>query len=561
MISQQSAINQADPGPDPYSDADRVQLALAAGAIIGTWFWHLPSDRFTIDEQFAAAFGMAPDAPRHGLPLNTIIETVHPDDRPGLIAAIDEAIARGGAYAYQYRVRRADGHYHWIEANGRVELGEDGTPWRFPGVLLDIEHRRTIEAERDRATGMLRALTETLEQRVAEAITEREKVEAELRQAQKMEAVGQLTGGLAHDFNNLLAGITGSLELLHMRLRQGRHQDMERYIESARGAAKRAAALTHRLLAFSRRQTLAPEPTDVNHLAQGLEELIRRSVGPHIDVRLECAAGLWPSMIDPNQLETALLNVCLNARDAMPEGGQLRIRTANRSFDAEAARERDLPAGQYLALSVADTGTGMPAEVVSRAFDPFYTTKPIGQGTGLGLSMVYGFVRQSGGQVRIHSAVSAGTTLTLYLPRYHGRPDDALEPPAGAPGTTHHARTVLLVDDEPSVRLPAREVLGDAGYQVIEAANGPEGLAVLQSNIAVDLLLTDVGLPGGMNGRQLADAGRALRPGLKVLFITGYAEAAVVGRVQLEPGMQVLTKPFEIETLAGRVHALIEQGN
>ncbi|MFC0406648.1 PAS domain S-box protein [Roseomonas elaeocarpi] len=538
--------------------AERVQLALAAGAIIGTWNWDLPTDRFTVDEGFARAFGLDPALGRAGLSLEQVIAGVHPDDKAGLAVAINEAIARGGSYAHQYRVRREDGEYYWIEANGRVDHAADGTPLSFPGVLLDVEERRTIEAERDRAAAALRALNETLEQRVAERTAELMRIEEQLRQSQKMEAVGQLTGGLAHDFNNLLTGITGSLELLGTRVAQGRLKDVDRYVNAAQGAAKRAAALTHRLLAFSRRQTLDPRPTDVNGLVAGMADLIRRTVGPEIEVEVVEAGGLWPTLVDAPQLENALLNLCINARDAMPAGGRITVETANKWLDRHAAGERDLPPGQYISLCVTDTGTGMTPDVIAKAFDPFFTTKPIGQGTGLGLSMIYGFVRQSGGQVRIYSEVGQGTTMCLYLPRHYGdaagpdvQPDLADAPRAGA------GETVLVVDDEPTVRMLVTEVLEDLGYAAIEAADGPSGLKVLQSDARIDLLVTDVGLPGGMNGRQMADAARLNRPDLKVLFITGYAENAVVGDGHLEPGMHVMTKPFAMEVLASRIKELI----
>ncbi len=307
------------------TNVERVQLALAAGAIIGTWLWDLPSDRFTVDEAFARSFGLDPDLGREGLSLAQVVATVHPDDRAGLAAAIDEAIARGGAYAHQYRVRRADGRYYWLEANGRVDHGPDGTPLSFPGVLLDVDERRAVEAERDRAAAALRSLNETLEQRVAERTAELMRAEEALRQSQKMEAVGQLTGGLAHDFNNMLAGVVGSLELMQTRMLQGRVGDLDRYIAAAQGAARRAAALTHRLLAFSRRQTLDPKPTDVNRLVEGMMELVRRTVGPAVAIESIGAGGLWPTLVDPSQLENALLNLCLNARDALPDGGRIVI--------------------------------------------------------------------------------------------------------------------------------------------------------------------------------------------------------------------------------------------
>ncbi|WP_213881832.1 ATP-binding protein [Pseudomonas sp. dw_358] len=537
---------------------ERVQLALAAGAIIGTWHWHLPTDRFTVDEAFARVFDLDPALGREGLSLEQVVATVHPDDSAALITAINEAVTRGGAYSHQYRVRRSDGRYYWIEANGRVEFAEDGTPLRFPGVLIDVEERRVVEAERDRAIAALRSLNDTLEQRVSEGTAELMRAEEQLRQSQKMEAVGQLTGGLAHDFNNLLAGISGALELMSHRIAQGRLQDIDKYIVTAQGAARRAAALTHRLLAFSRRQTLDPRPTDVNQLMAGMTDLIQRTVGPSIHLQTIPAPGLWPTRVDASQLENALLNLCLNARDAMPDGGSITIATVNCWLEAEAARAHELPEGAYLALSVTDTGSGMPPDVMAKAFDPFFTTKPIGQGTGLGLSMIYGFAQQSGGQVRIQSREGEGATLSIFLPRYHGQAPGSegdLHPSSAVPAKI--GETVLLVDDEPTVRMLLTEVLSELGYAVIEAADSVAGLKVLRSNVRIDLLITDVGLPGGMNGRQMAEAGREVRPRLKTLFITGYAEAAVMGEGDLGPGMQVLTKPFAVDTLAARVSELV----
>nr|WP_313900873.1 PAS domain-containing protein [Methylobacterium sp. J-026] len=380
-----------------------------------------------------------------------------------------------------------------------------------------------------------------------------------LRQSQKMEAVGQLTGGLAHDFNNLLAGISGSLELMQARMQQGRFKDVERYMAAAQGAAKRAAALTHRLLAFSRRQTLDPRPTDVNRLVLDMQDMIQRTVGPSIALQVVGAASVWPALVDPSQLENALLNLCINARDAMPEGGHITVETSNKWMDGPAARQHDVPEGQYLALCVTDTGTGMPPEVIGRVFEPFFTTKPLGQGTGLGLSMIYGFAQQSGGQVRIYSEVGHGTTVCLYLPRYHGAvpgPRAAATPPKFP--RSEQGETVLVVDDEPTVRMLLTDILDELGYTAIEAADSAAGLKVLRSDVRIDLLVTDVGLPGGMNGRQMADAGRETRPDLRVLFITGYAENAVLGPGQLGPGMAVLTKPFAMEAMATRIREIIE---
>jgi len=400
-------------------------------------------------------------------------------------------------------------------------------------------------------------ITRDLSER-CEAQKQLEAAREQLFQAQKMEAIGQLTGGLAHDFNNLLAGIVGCLELLRTRLAQGRIGELERYITAAQGASSRAAALTHRLLAFARRQTLDPKPTDANKLVAEMEELVQRTVGPAIKVETVQAIGLWPTLCDPNQLENAILNLCINARDAMPEGGRLTIETANMWLDARAARERDMQPGQYVALCVSDTGAGMSSEVKARAFDPFFTTKPTGQGTGLGLSMIYGFTQQSGGQVRIYSEEGEGTTVRIYLPRHQGEADQEQEQTMLSDAPRAEAgETVLIVDDEPSVRMLVTDVLEELGYAAVEAADGVAGLKVLESDMRIDLLITDVGLPGGLNGRQMADAARRGRPKLRVLFITGYAENASIGNGRMAPGMHVMVKPFGMEMLASRIKAII----
>jgi len=382
--------------------------------------------------------------------------------------------------------------------------------------------------------------------------------EEALRQAQKMEAVGQLTGGLAHDFNNLLSGISGSFEMIGARLAQGRSRDVEKYLAAGQGAARRAAALTHRLLAFSRRQTLSPRPIVINRLMADFVELVRRTVGPSIKVETVAAAGLWPTLVDDNQLENALLNLCINARDAMPDGGRITIETGNKWLDRRSADERGMEPGQYVCVCVSDTGVGMDKSIQERVFDPFFTTKPMGEGTGLGLSMVYGFARQSHGHVRIYSEVGQGTMVCIYLPRHFGEeaaPLDDVHAVPPAPATA--GDTVLVVDDEPTVRMLIVDALQELGYACAEAADGPAGLRLLQSNARFDLLITDVGLPGGLNGRQVADAARALRPGLKVMFITGYAENAVLNHGHIQPGMEVLTKPFAVSDLAARVDRML----
>jgi len=476
---------------------------------------------------------------------------VHPDDVLAATTLYLEALSSGEPYVCEYRIRRHDGMFRWHITRAIPMRGADGRITRWIGVSADIQDQKSSEEA-------LARLNSTLELEVRQRTADLLAAEATLRQSQKMEAVGQLTGGLAHDFNNLLTGITGSLELMAGHLRQGNVAQLNRYVHLAQGAAQRAAALTHRLLAFSRRQTLDPKPTDVNQLVYGMDELIRRTVGPAVAVKVVGAPRLWMVLADPNQLENALLNLCINARDAMPDGGSLVVATSNLALEDCEAKELELHAADYVLMSVSDTGGGMTADVVERAFDPFFTTKPIGEGTGLGLSMVYGFVRQSGGQARIHSQPGKGTQVCLHLPRYVGG-GTVFEPSARAQRPSSGVGgTVLVVDDEPSVRTLIDEVLAELGYNVLQAEHGATGLQILQSDNRVDLLVTDVGLPGGMNGRQLADAARLSRPSLKVLFITGYAESAVMGAGSLKPGMHILTKPFSMETLGSRIREIIE---
>jgi len=477
---------------------------------------------------------------------------VHPDDLDAAAQAWATSLATGEPYETEFRLRRADGAWRWHIARAIALRSEQGAITGWVGANTDIEDQKSAaQAPADHNA--------TLEREVHERTVELMTAEEALRQSQKMEAVGQLTGGIAHDFNNLLTGITASLEMLETRIGQGRLDAVPRYVESAQSAARRASALTQRLLAFSRQQTLTPRPTNANRLIGEMEELLRRTIGPNIALEVVGAAGLWPTLIDRNQLENAILNLCINARDAMPGGGKLTIETANKWLDDRAGKERDLPPGQYVSLCVTDTGAGMTPDVIQRAFDPFFTTKPLGQGTGLGLSMVYGFVRQSGGQVRIYSELEKGTTMCLYLPRHVGEAETDIAP-RDTPSTEYLAdgETILVIDDEPTVRMLLIETLHDAGYITLEAADGPAGLKILQSDVQIDLLITDVGLPGGLNGRQVADLARGSRPNLKVLFITGYAENAVISHGHLDRYMQVVTKPFTIDALREKVRAMIE---
>ncbi|MCM8563154.1 response regulator [Pseudomonas shahriarae] len=430
-------------------------------------------------------------------------------------------------------------------------------------VTTALRGRRRQYEARDRLIDLsqselrLQSTLETLEQQVEERTAQLRSNEEALRQSQKMEAVGQLTGGIAHDFNNMLTGIIGSLELLRRRLARGRLDDLDSLIDLGVTSANRAAGLTHRLLAFSRRQSLDSKPVEINQLVTSMGELLQRSLNESIVLDMQLSGQLWTAEADPNQLESALLNLALNARDAMPDGGRLVVETRNRHLDnVFTAAYGTLTPGDYVELSVSDTGCGMPENVISRAFDPFFTTKPIGQGTGLGLSMIYGFARQSHGHVILHSEVGKGTTVSLFLPRCVGEvtvdaPLDATLPPFANAG-----ETVLIVEDDPAVRVLVSQVLSELGYAFVEAADADSALPIIESSQRIDLLVSDVGLPG-MNGRQLAEIGRQIRPDLKVLFITGYAEHAAVRGGFLDPGMQLITKPFTFDLLTAKVREMI----
>ena len=429
------------------------------------------------------------------------------------------------------------------DANGEV----DGFHVFVADVTAHVQGeevlRQTAQALEHRVRRRTAALEAEMERRAA--------VEAALRQSQKMEAVGQLTGGIAHDFNNMLTGVIGALDMIKRRRANGRDQDTDRYLETALTSAHRAAALTHRLLAFSRRQSLDPRALDVNALVLSLEDLVQRTVTEQIAVDFKLAADA-PAVADANQLESAILNLAINARDAMPGGGRLTIETSVVDLDPRYAETRpDARPGRYVVVAVTDTGVGMTPEVLEKVFDPFFTTKPIGQGTGLGLSMVYGFAKQSGGHVRIHSQPGHGASVKIFLPVSEGDLPPPIEtrPAATADGA---GRTVLLVEDESAVRLLVREVLEELGYRAIEVAEPHAAIEVLHSPAAIDLMISDVGLPG-MNGRQLAEVARDTRPDLAILFITGYAENAAIRAGFLGANMQMISKPFALDALAAKI--------
>jgi signal transduction histidine kinase/CheY-like chemotaxis protein len=454
-----------------------------------------------------------------------------------------------------------------------LELGSAVTLLGFvlASLLIAGVAARLRAAERG-----LRRLNTELEMRVMErtrALEEearrREAAEERARQSQRLEAIGQLTGGVAHDFNNLLTVVIGSLGVLGRSLAPGAEAAdparLRRLADAALEAARRGAVLNRRLLAFARRQALQPATVDANALIAGMSDVIRRALGERVEVETVLAGGLWPTLADPTELEAALLNLAVNARDAMPDGGRLTLETANaRLDDAYAATHAEVMPGQYVLLAVSDTGAGMPPEVVARAFDPFFTTKGIGRGTGLGLSQVYGFVKQSGGHVKIYSELGRGTTVKIYLPRLLPAEAAAMLPSATAAPMDIPAprarpgEAILLVEDDPAVRAFAAEALGGLGYRVVEAGEGRTALAALATEPELALLLTDVGLPNGMTGRQLADAVHRLRPALPVLYSTAYAPNAIVHGGVLDPGTRLLPKPFTAEELAVKVRQAID---
>ena len=423
-------------------------------------------------------------------------------------------------------------------------------------LLRRIEQDAQRRSEAEELRGSLEASQAELvaaQLRLDEEAEQRLRVEELLRQSHKMDAMGQLAAGISHDFNNLLQGICGSLELMRVRVSQGRTGDLGNFIETALASADRAALLAGQVLRFSQRRPFEPRPSRLDTLVGGMTELLRRTVGPMIRIETRHAAALWPSLCDASQIESALLDLVINARDAIGDGGTILIETGNVFVSADAAAARDLPPGEYVVLSVTDTGAGMPPEVIARGFDAFFTTKPLGQGAGLGLTMVHELVHRAGGRVWLQSQVGEGTTVTIYLPRYLG----LLQVDEGEALIRPSAASVLVVDDEPGARMFVSEILTDAGYNVLEAHDSRSGLHALESEARIDLLLTDVGLPGGMNGRQLADAARRRRPGLKVLFVTGYEEADATRTGLLDEGLPVMIKPFRMEALRSAVHDLV----
>jgi PAS domain S-box-containing protein len=484
------------------------------------------------------------------------LQVCHRDYKQQMADAWAHSVQTKAPYDVSAPLRKNGDEYGWFRIRAFPQLDGQGECLQWYGTIEDIEERVRLESA-------LRDWNETLEERVVERTLalvkeqgEREATEEKLRQSQKMEAVGQLTGGLAHDFNNMLAGTLGSLELMQLRLSQGKVDKLPSYIDLAKSTVQRAAALTHRLLAFSRQQTLEPKVIHPNKLVAGLEDLLRRTVGPGIELETLLSAN-GSILCDPNQLENAILNLAINARDAMPNGGSLSIKTSHAKVERPLPRGQDLPDGDYISITVTDSGTGMTREVMERAFDPFFTTKQSGEGTGLGLSMIYGFVQQSGGHTQISSQMGSGTSIVLNFPMHRIAADDiSFQSRTSKPLPRATGETVLLVDDELVVRQVMIELLTDLGYTVPEAIDGRSALSRAEKLEHIDLLVTDIGLPGGLDGQQLAALLRVRHPQLKVLFITGFAKNLQLNE-NAKPATHVLAKPFSINDFSERIRAIL----
>ncbi|MBP5076658.1 PAS domain-containing protein [Pseudomonas chlororaphis] len=526
---------------------ERVQLALNAGALLGSFVWDIKADRLSGDERFARTFSYPLEQPLDDLSMAVADSRVHPEDLPRIKEQLAYSLQKGMPYNSEYRIRRADGSYLWVMGCGRCEFDEAGQALRFPGVLIDIHERKMAEES-------LLQLTRNLEQRVAEEVNARVSAEEQLRQSQKLEAIGGMTGGVAHDFNNLLQVIAGNLHLL------ARHEpdnaNVQRRVGAAITAVERGAKLSAQLLAFARRQPLSPEVYNPCRIPDSLGELLQRALGETIDIDVQLPAQPWCIKVDRNQLENALLNLAINARDAMKGEGTIGIRGENLVLDRGFCAGKGITAGDYLCLSVADTGDGMPPEVLKQAFEPFFTTKRDGLGTGLGLSMVFGFVKQSGGHIEMLSAPGQGTTVRMYFVR-STEPEPGEAPRRGQrPG--HGQETILVVEDNEDVRAAAVELLEHAGYKVLVAANGDVAMQLLLNGARVELIFTDVVMPGLIKSTDLALWAKTQSPAVAVLFTSGHTRDIISCNHQLSPDTHLLSKPYSPDALTAMVRSVLE---
>ncbi len=531
-----------------------LQTALSAGHL-GALELHLPERELEASDTCKKFFGRRPDEP---FSYQDLVAAVHPDDRARRLDVLDRTMTTGRDYRIEYRNIWPDGSQHWVDVRARAVRRPDGSIKSLVGVCSDITARKVAEIERENLLAQLAAertalaeLTATLEQRVDQRtadlmkeVAAREKAQEQLRQAQKMETIGQLTGGVAHDFNNLLMAVMGNLDLLRKRIPD--EPRLHRLIDGAIQGAERGASLTQRLLAFARQQDLRAVPVDLRALIQGMIDLLERSLGPRVGLRVEIPEGLPLARIDTNQLELAILNLAINARDAMPDGGSIEIRVD----EYQAGNDPVLKPGRYLRLSVIDTGMGMTSEILKRAVEPFFSSKPLGKGTGLGLSMVHGLAVQLGGALQLSSTVGKGTTATLLLPVATSQPEAETSPPA-APKANRSA-VILFVDDDPLIAMSTTEMLEDLGHRVIGASSGPHALDIIRSGQPIDLMMTDHVMPG-MTGIELAAASRQMRPSLPILLATGYAELPEGAQLDLPR----LAKPYHQDQLRDRLDQLL----
>ncbi|WP_339492044.1 hybrid sensor histidine kinase/response regulator [Pseudomonas rhizophila] len=525
---------------------ERIQLALSAGPLLGSFVWDIQNDTLSGDERFSRTFNYPPDTPLDALPVEIARQNIHPDDLEEVNRRVELTLRTGTPYNAEYRVRRLGGDYLWVLASGRCEFDTLGRPLRFPGVLIDINERKAAEAS-------LLKFTRDLEQRVAEEVHARLTAEEQLRQSQKLEAIGGLTGGVAHDFNNLLQVIAGNLHLLARH--EPHNANVQRRVSASIEAVERGAKLSSQLLAFARRQPLSPAVYNPRRIFDGLGELLQRALGETIQIEVTLPAEPWCIHVDRNQLENALLNLAINARDAMCGEGTIGLIGENIVLDESSCAGKDIPAGDYVRLSVIDRGAGMPPDVLDHVFEPFFTTKTDGQGTGLGLSMVFGFVKQSGGHIEITSDVGEGTRAQMYFPRSR-QPETGEEAPH-SPLLTGGQETILVVEDNEEVRSASVELLEQSGYRTLTAANADAAMALLLEGASVDLIFTDVVMPGLIKSSDLAAWARVQTPPMPILFTSGHTRDIISRNHQLSPDTHLLSKPYGPDALITMVRTVL----
>ena len=528
------------------ADNERVRLALNAGALLGSFVWDIKADLLSGDERFARTFSYPADQSLAFLSPEAASERIHPDDLIQLSQQVEQALKNGGPFNAEYRIRRPDGSYGWVLASGCCEFNEQGQPFRFPGVLIDIHERKIAEES-------LLKFTRNLEQRVADEVEGRLAAEEQLRQSQKLEAIGGLTGGVAHDFNNLLQVIAGNLHLLARH--EPDNENVQRRVNAAIAAVERGAMLSSQLLAFARRQPLSPAVYSLRQIYEGLGELLQRALGETIQIDVQLPEESWCIHVDRNQLENALLNLALNARDAMHGEGTIAISGKNVELDQRFCAGKGISTGDYVRLSVVDTGDGMDAATLKQAFEPFFTTKADGQGTGLGLSMVFGFVKQSGGHIDMTSEVGQGTQVHLYFPR-SARAQSRESPMRSVQHRGGH-ETILVVEDNEEVRSATVEFLQQSGYQVLVAANGDGAMQVLLDGVEVDLIFTDVVMPGLIKSSDLAAWAKVQTPPVAVLFTSGHTRDIISNNHQLSPDTHLLSKPYSPDALMTMIRSVL----